>query len=193
MEKNIAGNRDSVSTKMNRKLQSLINERIERKRQSLIGHALSIPYLKPFVRHIKGDIPQTYSVWVVDVLVKSNHEKLTGVPLAESGRKVRDFVNVETPLEITRSATGQFYVVGLSDRKKGLTSLNTYSLAGAKLQFTDGWKLDGGGLPNSGNQNQMNPGTPQYIEYQYTVYTVRYGDLDYGTTIYGATAVLRTP
>lgn len=178
---------------MNRKLQSLINERIERKRQSIIGHALSIPYLKSFVRHIKGDIPQTYSVWVVDVLIKSNYEKFTGIPLAESGRKVRDFINIETPLEITRSATGQFYVVGLSDRKKGLTSLNTYSLAGAKLQFTDGWKLDGEGNPSSGNQNQMNPGTPQNINYQYTVYAIQYGNLNYGTTPYGATAVLRTP
>ncbi len=166
-------------------LLAFVNERIDRTREKLIGHALTPPYL-----HAIGG----QSMWVVDVLIASDIEYLGTVPFAESGRNVRNFVNEGTPVEIKKSNAGQFYITGLSDRQIGDVTKKTYSLIDEGLAFTDGWRRDESNDWVDGNDNAVDPGTPETIEYTYTAVTIPYGSLEtYGTTPYGAKEIVRTP
>lgn len=172
------------TTPYNTEIYSLINERIDREREKIIGHALKSPRLNT----IGGQ-----SVWVVDILIFSDQELLTRVPMAESGRSVRDFINEGTPVELSRSRAGQYYVVGLADKQRGNITAKTYSITDAGLGFTEGWRRDAGGSLESGNGNAVSPGTPSTTEYSYTTQLIPYGSLDYGTTPYGDVEVIRTP
>lgn len=165
-------------------LHKLIEEKIERSQKKIIGHALSTPYLST----IGGQ-----SIWVVDVLVYSESDYLEAIPLAESGRSVRDFVNEGTPVELSRSNAGQFYITGLSDRKRGSLIKKTYSITDAGFGFTEGFRKDSDGTWISGNSNEIDTGTEETTEYSYSAEPMPYGDLDYGTTPYGATKIVRTP
>lgn len=169
---------------MSKELFAIINERIERKRQKIIGHALSTPYM---------DTLGGQSIWVVDVLIYSDAEYLRRVPFAESGRSVRDFVNEGTPVELTRSHTGQFYIIALSDKQRGNIVKKTYNIIDAGFGYTEGWRRNTSGDWITGNENIVIPGTPEEIEYAYTTIKIIYGNLDYGTTPYGATEIVRTP
>jgi len=169
---------------MSKELFSLINERIERKRQKIIGHALSAPYMST----LGGQ-----SIWVVDVLIYSDSEYLQQVPFAESGRSVRDFVNDGTPVELTRSYTGQFYIIALADKQRGNIVKKTYNIIDAGFGYTEGWRRNVGGSWITGNENDVIAGTPEEIEYTYTTAKIVYGNLVYGTTVYGATEIVRTP
>ena len=128
-----------------RELLALINERIERKREKLIGEALSGPYLA----ELGGQ-----SVWVVDVLIYSDSEVVESVPMAESGRAVRDFINERTPLELQRSNAGQFYVVALSDKKMAPITKKTYSRLSSGFGFVGGWRRNASGDIETGNGNE---------------------------------------
>jgi len=169
---------------MARELLALINERIERKREKLIGTAVSLPYLYAF---------GSYSAWVVDVLYRSDEELLIAVPIAESGRNVRDFVNLWAPVELQRSNSGQFFIVGLADRQRGAIYKNTYSITDAGLGFTEGWKKNDVGSWINGNNNPVSPGTPEEIVYYYETEIIPFGELNFGVTPWGASRTTRYP
>lgn len=169
---------------MQKELFLLINERIDREQKKIIGHAMCVPYLST----IGG-----YETWCVDVLIYSDSELLSAVPLAESGRNVRDFVNLGRPVELQRSKMGQFYVVGLADRKKGSINKNTYSASDNGFAFSQGWRKNNSGNLETGNQNEVTPVSGAEVNYSYTTEIIPYSELVYGTTPYGATRTVRTP
>lgn len=168
---------------MRRELKSLINERIVRSREKIIGHAISDPYLSA-----RGDS----SPWVIDVVVRSDREILYAVPIAESGRKVRAFISVGAPIELQRNALGQFFAVALADRQRGNTVKNAYSRSVLGFGFVSGWKYSSTGTIVTGNNNTANQGNTGTTTNSYTRTLLTYGELSYGTTPYGAYKITRT-
>jgi len=165
------------------KLKDYTDKRIYRTRQKIYGHAVTIPYLKTL-----GNQP----TWVIDVLIRSDAELLTAVPIAENNRQIRNFVTEGTPIELQRSQTGFFTVSGLANRKKGTVVKKTYKLGDYNLGFAFGLKLDAGGDYETNNNNIISQGSNTTTEKQYIFTAIPYGDLDYGVTHYGAKSYVRT-
>ena len=166
-----------------KELKAYVLDKIDRKRQKLLGHSMAAPWLKT----IGGQ-----QVWVTDVLIRSDSELLRAVPIAENNRQIRNFVTEGTPVEVQRSQAGQFYISGLADTKKGDVVKKTYDIADEGLAFTEGWKIAGTGIYETGNGNTATPGTPATTTSNYSLVTIEYGDLDYGVTPYGAKEIIRT-
>ena len=165
------------------KLRKYVNDKIARREKKRNARAVSSPYLKT----IGGK-----SVWVADVLVYEDKELLMGVAISESNRAVRDAVSDGSPVEITRSPVGFWYISGRSSIDPGVVISKTYSIADEGLAFSEGWTPDGAGGWITGNENEMDPGSETTETHGYTFEVIPYGELIYGTTPYGATRYTRT-
>jgi hypothetical protein len=133
-------------------------------------------------------------VWVTDVVIDSRNELITHVPISENNRQIQNFVTEGTPVELQRSATGQFYISGLSDKQKGTVVGKTYKISDSKFGFTQGWQLKADGTTyETGLENEPTIGTEEEIIYYYLTVTVPLGSLDFGVDALGKQTTTRYP
>lgn len=156
---------------MNKK--DYVDFHISRREHNIYGHAVGLPYIV--------DIGNQ-ETWVVDVMVDTMSELLLRVPIAENNRQVRNFVNDGSPLELRKSNAGQFFVSGLSAKKKGNVHKKVYKIDTYYYGFTEGFKLNASGNYESGNGNEQDTGTEDDTTYYYVTTITALGDLDFGVT-----------
>lgn len=158
------------------KIGKFVKDRIKRNREKITAVVVSSPYLFSYGGQ---------SVWVVDVLISGKSEIVKHVTIPENNREVRNFVTDGTPIFLQKDNAGQFFVAGLSNISKQNVVYNRFNLALNGLAFTRGIKItqDQSGTTGNGNQIDLGNETQATLGFEFSV--VPYGELDYGTSVYG--------
>lgn len=165
-------------------LNEFILEKISRKQKNLTGSVLVPPYMRMI---------NTQETWCVDLVIDSTKEVLYHVPIAENNRQIQNFINIDTPVTLTKSTAGMMMVIGLSDKRKRDTKIKQYKINDYSLGFTQGWKKSGSGDEDYETGSGNTPSIPAESEVTYTYISrkLTFGELIFGTTPFGAYEITR--
>jgi hypothetical protein len=170
---------------MSNKLQQYVDERIGGKTTQFAGQVISAPAEKTV-----GGQP----AFVVDILVDVTSSILKNVVIAPNNRSIQDTATIGQMVVVEKSSSGQFAVVGRSNRLPANKIKTSYLITDLGfLAFTQGMKLsDVAGSLETGNGNTISEGTHTITETVCTVDQVPYDELNYGVDVYGKYEVTKT-
>lgn len=160
-------------------LNEFILDRIKRRKEKVTGSVIVPPYLF---------VVNKQETWVVDVIIDATREIFYRVPIAENNRQIQNFINKDTPVEITKSSVGLAMVTGLANRKKQSVKVKKYALNMIKLGFTQGWRKIGVDDDDyeTGPGNKPSIPDPSEKTYSYMSRKLGFDELDFGVTVFGA-------